>query len=214
MGDLPDMQIGLTIEPDQNHRQPAFVGKKKTQDALANVKLLPPCERFIGLFVLQASDLVELLIHLRCNSFPSCNLSSATSLSDRAASSSIDESSRFFTSRLTFAVTASCSQLGTSCELRREKNQRTPIRLNVASGQGSKTNLWHDGPNVREPKPRRDVDEGHNGCGARRNGPRPKSRSPEPRNSLGQEEAAPLPRSELEARFECIRARWMKFALL
>jgi hypothetical protein len=130
------------------------------------------------------------------------------------ASSSIDESSRFFTSRLTFAVTASCSQLGTSCELRREKNQRTPIRLNVASGQGSKTNLWHDGPNVREPKPRRDVDEGHNGCGARRNGPRPKSRSPEPRNSLGQEEAAPLPRSELEARFECIRARWMKFALL
>jgi hypothetical protein len=139
---------------------------------------------------------------------------SATSLSDRAASSSIDESSRFFTSRLTFAVTASCSQLGTSYELRREKNQRTPIRFNVASGQGSKTNLWHDGPNVREPKPRRDVDEGHNGCGARRNGPRPKSRSPEPRNSLGQEEAAPLPRSELEARFECTRARWMKFALL
>jgi hypothetical protein len=35
------------------------------------------------------------------------------------------------------------------------------ICLNVASGQGSKTNLWRDGPNVRAPKPRRDVDEGH-----------------------------------------------------
>ena len=41
MGNLPDVKICLAVEPAKNHREPAFVGKKKTQDALANVKLIP-----------------------------------------------------------------------------------------------------------------------------------------------------------------------------
>jgi hypothetical protein len=41
MGNLPDVKICLAVEPAKNHREPAFVGKKKTQDALADVKLLP-----------------------------------------------------------------------------------------------------------------------------------------------------------------------------
>jgi len=40
MGYLPDVKICLAVEPDKNHRQPAFIGKKKTDNALADIQPL------------------------------------------------------------------------------------------------------------------------------------------------------------------------------